>query len=111
MEVKDALIAARKLIDDAPRLGRDCYEHNGCFCTVGAITKVLHPSVKSPVDRKTFEESYSYHMSNNDVQKVLNVIIKVMGFKYFNDIMDYNDTHTKQEVLAVFDKTIESCPS
>ena len=107
METKEVLVKARKLIEDAPDIARKVFVHNNCYCTVGAILKVLTPTVGINIDTN-YNNSFGAALNRNQNNLAFSKICNSFGVSEICDIFDINDNSTKQEVLGYFDKAIES---
>ena len=100
--IKQLLIAARKLIENPEHwtqgvMARNCdghstYYRNGgafCFCASGALQRV----------------QADIGLTFDDLHRSMWIL---EGFCPV-DILHFNDSHTHQEVLNVFDKAIANC--
>lgn len=103
MKTSEVLQKARDLLTDREHWAQDwfAYDNSGlfvdptdegatCWCSIGAICKV---------------EGITNHNASKALFR-LNGVLKV-HFNWWSSVADYNDTHTHEEVLAVFDKAIE----
>lgn len=104
-EVKQVLIDAKALIANpanwttgAAATTKDneqvTIEHKDavCFCTLGAVSRAIHNTgaVSAPLYRQSYDLLYSA------VQKRVK----------FTSVASYNDGHTHQEVMELFDEAI-----
>lgn len=75
-------------------VGRGTHPDAVCFCSVGAIQKVIG-------DKGDASEEF---LSARKVREVTKVLTIAAG----ETITDYNDTHTHSEVMEVWDKAIKN---
>ena len=101
----DVLKRAREIIANQPvhvtEVFKEIVDGRPCYCLMGAIAIVFNTELN-----KTYAlggDDLIYTMSNsNDVH-----FARYFGFSSAEGIYHFNDTHTKEEVVAAFDNAIE----
>lgn len=97
LSVKEILIKAKALIDTPEKWIKDVYfrkvGENNCYCALGAICEV--------------SGLLSYHISSSPAGKHLKSVVDE-HLQEGQSFAVYNDEHTHAEVMAAFDKAIET---
>lgn len=107
-EIVETLEKARALIERHD-LAYDAYEtgmgKHRCYCTVGAIIKVMHPEAQMGLNSTN---SYGKLVKTEDVSEVIKHFCEAINALDKQTLYYLNDASTKKQVLDRFDAAIRS---
>ncbi len=106
MSTKETLQEARELIADPKDwcTGHLAIEEHAPYCALGAVMKASNWQMINWIGAVTTEQQESFDAAASALAKVIDVAPVA---PYFSSVAQYNNAHSHECVLAMFDAAIE----